>query len=99
MPIEIAATTTPTTLEGEPLNPNCAHCWLSLPLQHFMDKHPDKPRDELIGEMCEVVAELVASCGHDWSGVRPWGEFALQSLNEAIKSKFVAHDRARRQRN
>ena len=97
--IEIASGLQPATLEGEPLNPNCTHCWMSLPLQHFMDKHPDKPRDEIISEVCEVVAELVSSCGHDWKSVRPWGQFAMDSLNQAIRQKFEAHDRIRRQRN
>lgn len=64
-----------------------------------MDRHPDKARDELIGEVCEVVAELVASCGHDWTTVRPWAEFAMHALNESIREKFAAHDRARRNRN
>lgn len=98
MTIEIASAM-PATLEGEPLNPQNLHDWLSLPIQHFFDKHPDKPRDEIINEACEVVAELVNSCGHDWHSVRPWAEFAMQSLSEAIKQKFAAHDRARRNRN
>jgi len=97
--IEIANGSIPTTIDGEPLDHNCLHCQLSLPVQHFMDKHPDKPRDELISEVCEVVAELVSSCGHDWKSVRPWGQFAMDSLNQAIRQKFEAHDRIRRQRN
>lgn len=99
MAIEIAPGPLPTTMDGEPLDHNCLHCQLSLPVQHFMDRHPEKPRDELINEACEMVAELVASCGHDWSSVRPWGQLAMDSLGEAIKSKFAAHERARRNRN
>src|SRR5579872_7411976 len=57
--IEIAASAGPTTLEGEPLDHNSLHDWLALPVQHFIDKHPDKKREELIREACEVVAELV----------------------------------------
>lgn len=99
MNIEIASTAQPGTLEGEPLNPNSLHDWLALPIQHFIDKHPDKPRDELITEACEVVAELVNSCGHDWPRVSRWGQFAVDSLTQSIKDKFAAHDRVRRNRN
>ena len=97
--IEIAGGAMPHTLEGEPLNPANLHDWLSLPVQHFIDRNPNKSREELIREACEVVAELVNSCGHDWATVRPYGQLAMDSLNEAIPEKFKAHDRARRQRN
>ena len=98
--IEIASGgSAPTTLEGEPLNPKSIHDWMALPLQHFLDKHPDKPREEVINEMCEIVAELVNSCGHNWSMVEPWGRFAVDSLSQAIRDKFAAHERARRNRN
>lgn len=98
--IEIATTSAaPVTLEGEPLDPTNLHDWMSLPLQHFFDKHPDKPREEIISEACEMVAELVNACGHDWNSVRPWGDLAMQSLHEAIKQKFAAHERVRRNRN
>ncbi len=99
MTIEIATTTGPASLDGEPLNPHSLHDWLALPVQHFIDKHRDKPADELINEACEMVAELVNSCGNTWASVRPWGQFAMDSLNQAIKDKFAAHERARRQRN
>lgn len=98
MTIEIASGM-PQTLDGEALNPNSLHSWLALPVQHFMDKHPEKTREELIREACEMVAELVASCGHEWSGVRPYGQLAMDALNEAIPAKFQAHQRARRNRN
>lgn len=97
--IEIASGLQPATLEGEQLDPGNLHDWLSLPIQHFFDKHPDKPRDAIIQEACEVVAELVNACGHDWKTVRPWGQFAMDSLNQSIRQKFEAHDRIRRQRN
>lgn len=97
--IEIASGPQPATLEGEALNPANLHDWLSLPVQHFIDKNPDKSREDLIREACEVVAELVNSCGHDWAGVRPYGQLAMDALNEAIRAKFIAHDRARRNRN
>jgi len=97
--IEIASGPLPTTLDGQALDHNCLHCQLALPVQHFMDRHPDKSREDLIRELCETVAELVASCGHDWPTVRPYGQLAMDSLNEAIREKFVAHDRARRNRN
>lgn len=99
MTIEIATTSTPASLNGEPLNPANLHDWMSLPLQHFLDKNPGKPPEEIINEACEVVAELVNSCGNTWAGVRPWGQFAMDSLNQAIRDKFAAHERARRNRN
>jgi hypothetical protein len=97
--IEIASGAMPTTLEGEPLDNTNLHDWLSLPISHFIDKNPSKSRQELIEEACEVVAELVASCGHDWPTVRPYGQLAMDALNQAIPEKFKAHDRARRNRN
>jgi hypothetical protein len=97
--IEIAAGTAPTTLEGEPLDHNSLHDWLALPVQHFIERHPDKTREQLIREACEVVAELVASCGHNWAGIRPYGQLAMDALHEAIPEKFKAHERVRRQRN
>lgn len=99
MTIEIANSAMPQTLEGEPLDNTNLHDWLSLPISHFLDKNPQKTREALIREACEVVAELVASCGHDWHGVRPYGQLAMEALNEAIPEKFKAHERVRRQRN
>lgn len=99
MTIEIANSAIPRTLEGEPLDNTSLHDWLALPVQHFIEKNPGKTREALIREACEVVAELVASCGHTWSAVRPYGQLAMESLNDAIPEKFKAHDRARRNRN
>ena len=99
MTIELASGQMPASLDGEPLNPANLHDWLSLPVQHFIDKNPNKSREELIREACEVVAELVNSCGHDWSTVRPYAQLAMEALNGAIPEKFKAHDRARRNRN
>jgi len=98
MAIEIARGPLPATLDGEGLDHNCLHCQLSLPVQHFIERHPDKPREDLIREACELVAELVASCGHNWSGVRPYAQLAKDVLQGEIKSKFDAHERARRER-
>lgn len=99
MAIEIASGPLPTTLEGESLDPTNFHDWMAMPIQHYIDKNPNKSREELIREACEVVAELVASCGHDWAGVRPYAQLAMDALHETIPEKFKAHDRVRRNRN
>lgn len=98
MDIEIALGPMPATLDGEQLDHNCLHCHLSLPVQHFMDRHPEKAREDLIREACEMVAELVVSCGHDWNGVKPYSRLAMDALDAEIKRKFTAHERARRTR-
>ena len=99
MALEIAPGPLPVTLDGDPLDHECLHCQLALPVQHFMDRHPDKKREDLIREACELVAELVSGCGHDWNGVRPYAQLARDSLSDQIKNKFAAHERARRNRN
>lgn len=86
----------PTTLEGEPLDHNCLHCQLALPVQHFIERHPDKSREDLIREACEVVAELVASCGPEWSAVESYGQLAVDALKMLVREKHKAHDRYRR---
>jgi hypothetical protein len=98
MTLEIMKGALPGTLEGTPLDHNSLHDQLALPIQHFIEKHPNKSKQDLVAEVCEVVAELVCSSGFDWPTVRHMGDFALQTLSQEIPRKFHIHDRIRRQR-
>lgn len=98
MMLEIMNGALPGTLEGTPLDHNSLHDQLALPIQHFIEKHPDKNTQQLVAEVCEVVAELVCSSAHDWPSVRHMGDFALQTLSQQIPRKFKVHDQIRRQR-
>jgi hypothetical protein len=68
---------------------------LALPIQHFIDKHPDKSREQLITEMCEVVAELVGSSTPSWADARKLAKFATDQLNDQVYLKFLAFERLR----
>lgn len=94
--IEVANSALPTTLDGAPLDHNCLHCQLALPIQHFMDKHPDKSREQLVRELTETLAELLASCSESWHGVESFGRQAVDYLDRVTRTKFAAHERYRR---
>jgi hypothetical protein len=85
--IEVSNTTPPKTLEGEPLDADCLHCQLALPVQHFMDKHPLKSREDLVREACEMLAELIASCGA-WSVVVTYQDTVMDYLPQIIRAKW-----------
>lgn len=92
--IEIAAGA-PRTVDGTALDHNCLHCQLSLPIQHFIERHPEKLREQLIIEVCEVVAELVGSSTPDWADARRLAKFATEQLNDQVYRKFKAFERLR----
>ena len=88
--LEASNTKPPRSIDGEPLNPNCLHCYLALPVQHFMDKHPEKSREEVIKEACEMLAELVASCGA-WDVVTTYRESVMDYLPQIIRAKWESY--------
>jgi hypothetical protein len=94
--IEIAAAgAAPRTVDGTALDHNCLHCQLSLPIQHFIERHPEKTRDQLIREVCEVIAELVGSSTPNWNDARKLAKFATEQVNDQVYAKFKAFERLR----
>jgi hypothetical protein len=93
--IEITDTPLPTSLEGEPLDHNCLHCQLALPVQHFMTKHPEKSREDVVKEATEMVAELIASCG-EWNVVTTYRDAALDYLPALVRGKWESYQRLQR---
>jgi hypothetical protein len=94
-PIEIVNTAMPQTIDGEKLDHNCLHCVLALPVQHFIDRHPDRTREQLITEVCEVVAELIGSSTPHWGEARSLRQFAVEQINKQVYRKFEAFERLR----
>jgi hypothetical protein len=88
--IQVSNTEPPKSIDGEPLDPNCMHCHLALPVQHFMDKHPEKSREDIVKEACEMLAELVASCG-GWDVVLTYQESVMDYLPQIIRSKWESY--------
>ncbi len=95
--IEVAVNGPPKTVGGEALDPNSLHDWLALPIQHFIDGHPHKSRDELIGELCEVLAELIGSSTPSWVDARKLTRRAIDQMQEQVQRKFKAFERLRAQ--
>lgn len=93
--IEIVASGAPRTVDGTALDHNCLHCQLALPIQHFIERHPEQTRDQLITAVCEVLAELVGSSTPDWIDARKLARFATEQLNEQVYRKFKAFERLR----
>jgi hypothetical protein len=93
--LEIATNAPPRTVDGTALDHDCLHCQLALPIQHFIGRHPNKSREQLIIEVCEVVAELVASSTPVWYDARNMANFAVQQLNDQVYRKFQAFERLR----
>lgn len=86
----------PTTLNGEPLDHNCLHCQLALPIKHFMARHPDKSKELIVKEMVETLAELLAVTGDSWSAVESYGRQAVYDLEHQTRVKYRAHLEHRR---
>lgn len=93
--IEVVGTAAPRTVDGFALDHNSLHDHLALPIQHFIDKHPEKSREQLITEVCEVVAELVGSSTPSWPDARKLAKFATDQLNDQVYLKFRAFERLR----
>lgn len=77
----------PRTTDDSPLDPNCLHCQLALPIQHFIAKHPEKSYEDLIREACESVAELVAATG-DWAVAVTYREAVMDYMPMIIRAKW-----------
>lgn len=86
----------PTTLDGVPLDHNCLHCQLALPIQHFMDRHPEKSKEQIVKELAETLAEVLASCGDNWGAVESYGRAVILHLDAMTRVKFRAHVANRR---
>lgn len=93
--IEIVGSAAPRTVDGAALDHNSLHDHLALPVQHFIDRHPEKSREQLITEVCEVVAELVGSSTPSWVDARKLMRFAIDQLNDQCYLKFRAFERLR----
>lgn len=89
----------PRTVDGTALDHNCLHCQLALPIQHFIDRHPEKLREQLIIEMCEVVAELIGSSTPNWIDAKRLVRFANEQVHDQAHRKFQAFERLRAQAN
>lgn len=86
----------PTALDGTPLDHNCLHCQLALPIQHFMDRHPDKSKEQIVKELTETLAEVLAVCGDSWPAVRSYGRTVVDEIEAITRKKFQAHLEHRR---
>lgn len=75
---------------------NCLHCQLALPIQHFIDKHPDVTREELIRQAAEMIAELIGSATPEWTDARRLLRYAVQELHDQVPRKFSAFEEMRR---
>jgi hypothetical protein len=93
--LERATGTAPQSIDGEPLNPNSLHDWLCLPIQHFMDRHPEKTREQLVREVCEIVAELIGSSTPHLVDARRLGRMAADELRAQVDRKFRSFERLR----
>lgn len=85
--LQVSNTQPPKSIDGEPLDPNCLHCQLALPVQHFMDRHPEKSREDVVKEACEMLAELIASCG-SWDVVVTYLDSAEEYLPQIVRAKW-----------
>ncbi len=86
----------PTTLDGTPLDHNCLHCQLALPIQHFIDRHPEKSKEQIVKELSETLAEVLAVCGDSWASVQSYGRTVVNELDRTTRMKFAAHEKHRR---
>jgi hypothetical protein len=48
-------------LTGKRADPDCFHCAVAPVLAQFMAEHPQKCGRQLVGEIAEVLGELIAS--------------------------------------
>ena len=85
----------PQTVDGSRLDHQCLHCQLALPVQHFMDRHPEKSREEIVKEMAETLAELVASASPEWRATENYAQIALRAFADHVRTKFSAYIKLR----
>lgn len=50
-----------TELSGVAFDENCLHCVLAPFIDKFRTEHPEKSGTQLLGELADVVGELIAS--------------------------------------
>lgn len=48
-------------LTGTPADPDCLHCVLQPLIDQFMRERPLKPSIEIVGELAQILGELIAS--------------------------------------
>jgi len=87
----------PRAVDGSQLDPSNLHDWLALPIQHFMDKHPEQTREEILDNMAEVLAELIGSSTPSWLDARRLLKRTVDCLTEQTQRKFKAFERLRHQ--
>lgn len=78
----------PQAVDGQALDSNSLHDWLALPVQHFIDRHPEKSRQQLINEVTEVVAELIGSSTSEWRDALRMTDRAKRHLEEQVGRKW-----------
>ena len=85
---EVAPGQAPKSVDGQALDRNSLHDWLALPVQHFMDQHPNKTRQELINEVAEVMAELIGSSTTNWRDALRMTDRAKRHLEDQVGRKW-----------